>query len=253
MEITLKACKRILWNKFIFKEKTYSVQNFWNDPRINDPVGNRPRDLPACGAVPQQRAPTICSSYCFSTTKMAARTRLTSISRTVTLLLMPCTTLLISLLSSCATLDLLLLSWHRKLSTSGAVVRPLLIAEYDRQAKCNSFTSTGSGAWLRAQTRGLDRLTLDHALCVVICLSSIQWRMWKVTVIALKEAVLSTELSSSAITYLSDPTSSSNGPGFVGVLLTAVIKQCGIVRNRKTYRMEIPSFNKQSVLWLLFL
>jgi hypothetical protein len=30
----LKACKCILWNKFIFKEKTYSVQNFWNDPSI---------------------------------------------------------------------------------------------------------------------------------------------------------------------------------------------------------------------------
>jgi hypothetical protein len=33
MEITLKVCKCIWWNKFIFKEKTYSVQNFWNDPR----------------------------------------------------------------------------------------------------------------------------------------------------------------------------------------------------------------------------
>ena len=35
MEITLKTCICILWNKFIFKEKMYSVQNFWNDPHTN--------------------------------------------------------------------------------------------------------------------------------------------------------------------------------------------------------------------------
>jgi hypothetical protein len=45
MEITLKTRKCTLWNKFIFKEKTYIVQNFWNDPRSYSESGQDSTDI----------------------------------------------------------------------------------------------------------------------------------------------------------------------------------------------------------------